>query len=359
MHPIMREHITLIDAGPSSMRFYCCHRAEVITYEIDEIGGRAISLADGRRELRDILKHLDKQDLSHGDLESFFRGLIDDNIFRDAASDSNVELGPNYEARLKRQLVYFSGLAPTGRTGRDLQASLLRSKVLIVGAGGGGSHMAVQLAGVGVGNLTIVDHDRVEIGNLGRQIFYAGHVGELKVDVLKSVIANISPETVVTTHVEKLTHEVDWLGEVLPKVDLVINCADYPSMDETSRWLFDACYPLKIPLIPAGGYNGHMTSVPPTLIPGSSTCWHCYERTTAKKVSPFGKLKLSEMKSGVFLPATVAMAALQMPEIIRVLTGCEAPRFINRRGEFDLNTCALRVEDVPPTPGCRTCEGTA
>ncbi|OGR46081.1 MAG: hypothetical protein A2X37_06215 [Elusimicrobia bacterium GWA2_66_18] len=331
----------------------------MITYEIDEIGGRAIPLADGRRPLQQILECLAIPDLAPMDLAAFFQGLIDDKIFRDAASDSKVEFPPNYEARLKRQLVYFSGLAPAGQTARDLQHRLLRSRVLIVGAGGGGSHMAVQLAGVGVGNLTIADHDRVEIGNLGRQIFYADHIGELKVEVLRSVIGKISPETSVTTHVERLTREAGWINKILPNVDLVINCADYPSMDETSRWLFDACYPLRIPLIPAGGYNGHMTSVPPTLIPGRSTCWHCYERTTAKKVSPFGELRLAEMKSGVFLPATVAMAALQMPEIIRVLTGCEQPRFINCRGEFDINACALRIENVPPTPGCGTCEGTA
>ncbi len=359
MRPILREHVTLLDTRSNTARFFCSHRRKIFTYEIDKAGRRAIGLANGKRATKDILPLLETPQLTLDDVNAFFGKLTEDNLLRNAALDSKIAFEPDYETRLERQTIYLSGLAPQGQTGRDLQAKLRGSRVLIVGAGGGGSHLAVQLAGIGIGNLILVDHDRVEIGNLGRQIFYANYVGELKVEALKEIIHSISPQTDVTIRPERLTQFAGWLEEFLPKVDLVLNCADQPSMDKTTQWLFDACYPLRLPLIPGGGYNGHFTSLPPTLLPGRSTCWPCYGKATARNMTPgIGTLNLSQIKSGIFLPATIAMAALQMPEIVRVLTGYEPPRFVNCRGDFDLSTCSLELESVPPTPGCRTCEGT-
>ncbi|MBI4369633.1 MAG: ThiF family adenylyltransferase [Elusimicrobia bacterium] len=360
MQPVLKDHVTLLDASSNAAKLFCSHRRKVFTYEIDEAGKRAIESANGKLDLAGILTSVGVPRLSIEEVNAFFEKLIEDGLFHDAALDSKIEFEPNYKTRLERQLIYLSGLAPQGQRGHDLQAKLRESRVLIIGAGGGGSHLAVQLAGIGIGRLILVDHDLVELGNLGRQIFYANYIGKLKVEALKEIVRSISPETQVATRPERLMRSAPWLGEYLPKVDLVLNCADQPSMDETTRWLFEACYPLKLPLIPGGGYNGHFTSLPPTLLPGRSTCWPCYEHDAARKRAVrIETLNLSQIKSGIFLPATIAMAALQMPEIVRVLTGYEPPRFLNCRGEFDLNTCSLELETVAPTPGCGTCEGTA
>ncbi len=360
MQPTIREHITLLESGAGALKFFCSHRSQIISYAVDAAGERAVGLADGRRTPDEIRSRLDAPHLESRDVEAFFNELAKDGIVRDAAGDAEVPFHTGYEARLRRQLIYLSGLAPADLRGRDLQNRLRTSRVLLIGAGGGGSHLAVQLAGIGVGELVVADPDRVEIENLGRQIFYAGHIGELKVEALKKTLGAMAPETTVTPLYERLSRSSPWLGKALSGVNLVLNCADDPSMGETSRWLFEACYPARIPLIPAGGYNGHMTSLPPTVLPGRSTCWPCYERISMRKASPrVGMLPLSKIKAGIFLPATIAMAALQMPEIVRVLTGYEPPRFTNRRGEFDISSCRLTVEEIPPTPGCGTCEGTA
>lgn len=358
MRPVIREHVSILDMDSSDVRFFCSHRRQMFHFSIDDAGRRALAAADGRRSVDEIMKQVGARHLKRSDVAEFFGSLIESGMFRDTSRDVRVEFDRDYETRMRRQIIYLSGLAPAGHTGHDLQDRLKRSRILVIGAGGAGSHLAVQLAGIGVGRLVVVDHDRIELGNIGRQIHYAGHLGERKVDVIADVLRTISPQTQVTTLAEKLTPTSGWVKELASQADLVLNCADHPSTDLTSRWLFETCYPLRIPLIPAGGYNGHMTSVPPTLLPGKSTCWPCYEKATARKNSPYtGELNLSQIKSGIFLPATVAMAALQMPEIVRVLTGHEAPKFINQRGEFDLSTCALTVEKVPPTPGCRMCEG--
>lgn len=360
MQPILREHVVPLERKNGTLQFFCSHRAQVLSYEVDEIGHAAVSLADGRRSLDDIHSALLSPSLASRDLRSFFSVLVDERIMRDAATDGAESFEPAYEARLQKQMAYLSGLARGTDSGRTLQRRLRRSRVLIVGAGGGGSHLAVQLAGIGIGELVIVDADKVEAGNLGRQIYYAGHIGEWKVQALKSYLSTLAPETKVSTHIAHLEDSSTWLDELVPGSDLVLNCADQPSMDDTSRWLFRSCYKHRVPLIPAGGYNGHRTSLPPTMLPGRSTCWSCFERTGTGRPSirDYG-LRLSSINAGIFLPGTIAMAALQMPEIVRVLTGHEAPRFTNKRGEFDLDSCELKTESVPPTPGCTFCEGTA
>ncbi|MBI4370744.1 MAG: ThiF family adenylyltransferase [Elusimicrobia bacterium] len=360
MKPVIREHVMLLDVSPTTAKFFCSHRSLILSYDIDEAGGRAITLANGRRTLDEILVELKASHITHEDISAFFAGLSEDKIFRNATSDCEPKFEPHYETRLQRQLTYLSGLAPAGKTGRDLQDSLRRSTVLIVGAGGGGSHLAVQSAGVGVGRLIVLDHDRVERANLGRQIYYADQIGSMKVHALQHFLNSLAPETEVIAYPYMLQEGAMWLDELIPQADLVINCADYPSMDMTTLWLFKACYRHRVPLIAAGGYNGHMSSLPPTILPGRSTCWPCFDKFRRSK-SGAGSFehKLSELPAGIFLPATTAMAALQMPDIVRVLTGYEPPRFLNCRAEFDVSTCSLTIEPVSPDPNCDYCTGRA
>lgn len=360
MRPMLREHVVPLEPKAGSIRFFCSHRAQVLSYQVDDSGLKAVALADGRRHLRDIHAALAVPDLTPEDLRGFFSVLAGDRIIRDASGEQGDAFEPAYEVRLSRQMAYLSGLAEGSDSGRVLQTRLRRSRVLIIGAGGGGSHLAVQLAGIGVGALTVADGDKVEAANLGRQIYYAGRVGEWKVSALEAYLKTLAPETKVTTKIAFLEESSPWLDDLIGQSDLVLNCADHPSMDETTGWLYDACYKRRVPLIAAGGYNGHVTSLPPTLLPGRSTCWPCFRKAGASRpsIKDFG-LRLSAVNAGVFLPGTIAMAALQMPEIIRVLTGHEPARFTNRRGDFDLGSCELKVEAIAPTPGCGRCEGTA
>lgn len=360
MRPMLREHVVPLEPKAGSIRFFCSHRAQVLSYQVDDDGRKAVALANGRLHLHDIHAALAAPNLTSEDLRGFFSVLADDRIVRDASTEQGDAFELAYEARLSRQIAYLSGLANGSDSGRLLQTRLRRSRVLIVGAGGGGSHLAVQLAGIGVGALTVVDGDKVEAANLGRQIYYAGQVGEWKVTALERFLKTLAPETKVTAKIAFLNEASPWLDDLVGGSDLVLNCADHPSMDETSGWLFEACYKRRVPLIAAGGYNGHMTSLPPTLLPGRSTCWPCFRRIGVDRpsIKDFG-LRLSAVNAGIFLPGTVAMAALQMPEIVRVLTGHEPARFTNKRGDFDLGSCELKVEQVPPTAGCGWCEGTA
>ena len=99
------------------------------------------------------------------------------------------------------QLLRYSRHILLDEIGIEGQNALLQAHVLIVGAGGLGSPAALYLGSAGVGQLTVVDPDTVELSNLQRQIAHThARVGQAKVDSLAQAVDAINPEVRVHTH---------------------------------------------------------------------------------------------------------------------------------------------------------------
>ncbi|MCW8946094.1 MAG: ThiF family adenylyltransferase, partial [Sedimenticola sp.] len=98
------------------------------------------------------------------------------------------------------QLLRYSRQIMLPSIGIEGQEKLLKSRVLIVGLGGLGSPVAMYLAAAGVGELVLVDFDRVDITNLQRQIIHTtGSVGQLKVDSARQSLRAINPDCRIET----------------------------------------------------------------------------------------------------------------------------------------------------------------
>ena len=98
----------------------------------------------------------------------------------------------DFETRYKRHLML-------PQVGREGQLRLLRSRVLIVGAGGLGSPVAMYLAAAGVGHIGIIDNDTVDTSNLQRQIIhFTGDVGREKVVSAKEKLQQFGKRKVAT-----------------------------------------------------------------------------------------------------------------------------------------------------------------
>lgn len=93
------------------------------------------------------------------------------------------------------------------RQGKGLQARFSRATVAICGLGGLGSNIAIALARAGVGQLILIDFDRVEITNLHRQQYKAAQVGREKTDALAENIREIAPYIHLQTHTAEITPE--------------------------------------------------------------------------------------------------------------------------------------------------------
>lgn len=125
------------------------------------------------------------------------------------------------------------------------QARLLDARVALIGAGGLGAPAALYLAAAGVGHLTVIDDDVVELSNLQRQVIHTtGQVGQPKTDSAQRMLAAVNPDVAVTAARTRLTP--DNADDLLRGHDLVLDGSDNFATRYAAN---DSCYRLAIPLI--------------------------------------------------------------------------------------------------------------
>ncbi len=129
--------------------------------------------------------------------------------------------------------------------GESGQLKIKQARVLVIGAGGLGCPVLQYLAAVGVGNIGIVDFDKIELHNLHRQILYTeNHIDKSKVITAKSVLENFNPHITIQTFEEKLTLEN--ASEIITNFDFIVDGTD----NFTTRYIInDSCVVLNKPLI--------------------------------------------------------------------------------------------------------------
>lgn len=152
--------------------------------------------------------------------------------------------------------------------GLDGQLKLLNAKVLIVGAGGLGSPMAMYLAAAGVGTIGLIDDDVVSLSNLQRQIIHAtSGINRPKVDSAREKLNDINPDVQVITYKELLTEAK--ASSIIEQYDYVMDGTD----NFSSKYLInDVCVSLNKPFTMGGivRYQGQLM----THIPGTA-CYRC------------------------------------------------------------------------------------
>lgn len=149
------------------------------------------------------------------------------------------------------------------------QERLLAGKVLIVGTGGLGSPSGLYLAAAGVGVIGVMDHDRVELSNLQRQVIHSTpDLGQPKVSSAAAKMRALNPDVDVRTYSKRLTAENAL--QILPDYDFVIDGTD----SFASKFLIaDACHFAGKPYSHAGILQFVGQAI--TVVPGSSACYRC------------------------------------------------------------------------------------
>lgn len=152
------------------------------------------------------------------------------------------------------------------------QARLAESHVVLVGMGGIGNPALQYLAGAGVGRLTLIDDDTVDLSNLQRQtLFTNADVGRSKAQVAAEWLGRFDPVIAVDAHVTRIG--ADNAGELLAGADLVLDGCDNFA---TRLAVSDACVALGVPLTSAalGRFQGQVANFAGHL-PGES-CYRCF-----------------------------------------------------------------------------------
>jgi len=245
-------------------------------------------------------------------------------------------LSPEQYDRYRRHLV----LPEIGLEG---QQALLRSRVLLIGAGGLGCPLAQYLAAAGVGTLGLVDFDRVDASNLHRQILYGtADVGRPKIEVAAERIAAMNPDVRLELHPLRLSSENAL--EIFARYDVVVDGTDnFPTRYLTN----DACVLLEKPNVHGSifRFDGQASVFDARRGP----CYRClYPEPPPPGAVP------SCAEGGVLgvLPGLIALT--QATETLKLLTGIGEPLY----GRL-LQVDALRMEflefRVKKDPECPLC----
>lgn len=199
---------------------------------------------------------------------------------------------------------YFSS-NPPGTTEK-----LQTKHVLIAGAGGLGSNVAIALARAGIGSMTVVDYDKVEPSNLNRQQFFRDQIGMMKVDALRMNLARINPDLKIKTVCEKIVPgNCDVI--ISASAEIIFECFDNA---EAKAMLASFCLlkRAKIPLVTVSGLAGLGSCDSIKVRKGPRNSW----------IVGDGKAEMNP-ENGTISSRVAFAAALQAHTGIRILLGLE------------------------------------
>jgi adenylyltransferase/sulfurtransferase len=193
------------------------------------------------------------------------------------------------------------------------QQRLLRSRVLVIGAGGLGCPVALYLAAAGVGTIGVVDDDVVSLSNLQRQIAHASaRLGVAKTASAAAAIAAINPDVRVIEHKSRLV--ADNALDLIEAYDLVADGSD----NFATRFLVnDACFLARKTLVTAAiaQFDGQLATFK-AYVPGDHPCYRCLFRE-----APQGDFDESCARDGILGALAGVMGSLQAVEVLKELVG--------------------------------------
>jgi molybdopterin/thiamine biosynthesis adenylyltransferase len=209
------------------------------------------------------------------------------------------------------QLLRYSRHILLDEMGIEGQERLLASHALVIGAGGLGSPVALYLGSAGVGRITVVDDDVVDETNLQRQIAHTlARVGLPKAESIRTAIAAINPDVVVTPLVQRV--DDDLLRTLVTKADVVLDCTDNFA---TRHAINRACVVHGKPLVSGAAIRmDGQVSVYDTRDP-ASPCYAC----VFPEDSGVEETRCATL--GVFAPLVGIVGTLQAAEALKLLTG--------------------------------------
>lgn len=317
----------------------------------DEEGRRLLAALDGTSTEAELIEEFGSDEV--GDLLAQFEelGVVEDAADDDLIPDRVVE-------RFDRQLRYFSDISG-GATASQIQKKLESSRIAVLGVGGLGGWSALNLACCGVGEMLLVDFDRVELSNLNRQVLYSeSDIGRYKVVAAGERLRAFNSSMRVETRVQKLDSEAT-IAETIAGYDMVIDACDWPAHD-IENWINSACFAAGVPFI-AMSHFPPIARVGPLYVPGVTGCFACqeigYRRTYPLFDVAIEQQRGKESPAATLGPACGLIGGQIGLDVLHQLTGLAKPSTLGVGHIYDLRTMEVEREPVVPEPTCPVCGG--
>ena len=223
------------------------------------------------------------------------------------------------------------------------QQKLLHAHVMIIGMGGLGSPAAIYLTAAGIGTLTLVDFDKVELTNLQRQIVHRNtDIDKSKVDSAKHNLLAINPDVQINTI--DLKPDQSTLNELVQRADVVIDASDNY---ETRFSVNTACVSHRIPLVSGAAirFEGQISVFDKRQ--DDSPCYNClYPKA--------GDAEETCSENGILAPVVGIIGSMQALETIKIICGI-GETLTGRLLILDALSMSWRSMKLKPDPACPIC----
>ncbi|NOH98998.1 molybdopterin-synthase adenylyltransferase MoeB [Vibrio sp. 99-70-13A1] len=223
------------------------------------------------------------------------------------------------------------------------QEALKQSSVLVLGAGGLGCASAQYLATAGVGHITLIDDDHVELSNLQRQVLHNdGDIGKKKVDSAAQSLKQLNPHLSLDSRDNRLND--DELKQLVESHTLVLDASDNV---ETRNQLNRLCFLSKTPLVSGAAIRMEGQISVFTYQDHNEPCYQCLS-------SLFGNAALSCVEAGVMAPVVGIIGATQALEAIKVIANFGTPK-AGKLLILDAMSLSWREMKLMKMPTCPVC----
>ncbi len=316
----------------------------------DESEERLLEALDGTHTLEEL--HTEFGTEAVDDAISQMQELC---VIEDAADDDLID--PAELSRFDRQLRYFSDIGGGDLVPSECQRRLREAKVAVLGVGGLGGWTAWTLATIGVGEMWLIDGDRVEISNLNRQILYTeADLGLLKVECAAARLRAFNPQARITATARRLGSTVE-IADFIDGADLVIDAIDWPAFD-VEVWVNEACFEAAIPYITMSHFPP-IARVGPLYVPGVTGCYAC-QGIAWRREYPLLDAAIDAQRAKPSPAATIGPACGLIGgqigmEAMHLLTGLATPSTQGVEHIYDLRTMEIDRKEVVPEPDCPVC----
>ncbi|MGO5006475.1 HesA/MoeB/ThiF family protein [Bacillus wiedmannii] len=316
--------------------------------ELDSFQTDLILLLDGGLTVQEIVDTLVGKGHKIGtdDVLDFLNQLGEYNILEDNLVYLHDEiLNSETKIRFDRQLLLFSAVCKNGyKDAVTVQKKLADSHITLIGIGGVGSYIFYALAAMGIGKLTVVDYDHVEISNLSRQILYTEKdTGRPKLEVAKER-GNVINSKVNYTFIDKEIKCSKDFEDVISGADLVILAAD-TSRGKINYWMDEAAHNLNIPFLHVGSTQT-IALCGPIIIPGETPRWKDTFPEHMSDNHPVTQFINDRYKPAIIDPYNATAASIAALEAVKFLTNFSSCQLINRRWFMDLCTLETHFQEI-------------
>jgi molybdopterin/thiamine biosynthesis adenylyltransferase len=247
-----------------------------------------------------------------------------------------------------QQLLRYARHLMLDEIGIEGQQRLLDAHALVIGAGGLGSPVALYLGTAGVGRVTVVDHDSVDLTNLQRQIAHnQSRIGLPKAESVRTTVAAINPDVRLRALVRRA--DAALLDELVPQASVVLDCTDN---FRTRHQINAACVRHRKPLVSGAAIGWDAQIAVYDIRQAGAPCYACLFPPDAA----FEDVACATM--GVFAPLVGIVGSVQAAEALKLLVGAGSS-LAGRLLMLDARTMSWDSIAIARQGGCQVCGGAA